>query len=248
MKHKLIFALVFLMIVIPLFSAQIYKQNTAINISVPCRFNNTQCSTDAICNVTVFDNEEVKLIANRSVTASASSFIIVELNETQTANFGVYRIDMFCSQNGILDSPSIEFEITPTGEELSEAQGMIYLVMLLAGFIIFGLSLWGAIKIPFKDVRDEEDSQILSVNGLKPVKVILGFFAYLSLLFLSTIVHDIAKSYLFLSAVQGFFRFIHMILLGLVYPLFILTIIVAIKIFVTDKKNQDLINKGIWTE
>ncbi len=248
MKYKLILGLVFLMIVIPIISSQIYKQDTAINISIPCRFNNTQCKTSAICNVTVFDNEELILVANRSVNSSATSFIIVELNETQTANFGVYRIDLFCSQDKISDSPSVEFEITPTGEDLSEAQGTIYFIMLLSGFIVFGLSLWGAIKIPFRDVKDEEDGQILSVNGLKPIKVILGFFAYLSLLFISTIIHDIAKSYLFLDAVQGFFNFIHLILLFLVYPLFLLTIIVAIKLFVTDKKTQDLLNKGIWAE
>ncbi len=248
MKYKLIFALVFLMIVVPTISSQIYKQATPINISIPCRFNNTQCSTAAICNVTVFDNEEVKVLANQSINASANSFFIVELNETQTANFGTYRIDLFCSNRKIADSPSVTFEVTPTGEELTEAQGIIYMVMLLVGFIIFGLCLWGAIKIPFRDIRDEEDSQILSVNGLKPVKVILGFFAYLCLLFISTIVHDIAQSYLFLNAVEGFFNIVHLVLMFMVYPLFLLTIIVAVKIFVTDKKNQDLLNKGIWTE
>ena len=248
MKHKLIFVLVFLMIIMPIISAQIYKQNSAVNISIPCRFNNTQCKTTAVCNVTVFDNEEIKIIANKSISASKNSFIVVALNSTQKKTFGTYRIDMFCSQDKISDSPSIEFEITPTGEDLSEAQGMIYLVMLLAGFIIFGLCLWGAIKIPFRDIRDEEDGQILSVNGLKPVKVILGFFAYLSLLFISTIVHDIAQSYLFLSAVQGFFNIIQLILLICVYPLLLLTMIVAVKLFVTDKKTQDLLDKGIWAE
>lgn len=248
MKYKLIFVLMFLMIVAPIISAQIYKQDTAINISIPCRFNNTQCKTYAVCNVTVFDNEEVRLISNRSINSSVNSFIVVELNETQTANFGVYRIDLFCSQDKISDSPSIEFEITPTGEDLSEAQGMIYLVMLLAGFVIFGLCLWGTIKIPFRDVRDEDDEQILSVNGLKPVKVILGFFSYLSLLFISTIIHDVAQSYLFLSAIEGFFNIIQLVLLILVYPLFLLTIIIAVKLLATNIKNQDLINKGIWTE
>ncbi len=247
MKYKLILALVFLMIVVPVISAQIYKQNTAINISIPCRFNNTQCKTSAICNVTVFDNEEVVIIANESINSSVNSFIVVELNETQIANFGVYRIDLFCSQDKIFDSPSVEFEVTPTGEELSDAQGMIYLVMLLSGFIIFGLCMWGAIVIPFRDVRDE-DRQILSVNGLKPVKVILGYFAYLSLLFNATILRDIAKSYLFLNAVEGFFNIVYLTLLILVYPLTLLTFIIAVKIFATDIRNQDLLHKGIWAE
>lgn len=153
-----------------------------------------------------------------------------------SAMLGTYKCSATCCDAGYCGTNSAQdcdYIITPSGTELSVGQSILYTIGLILAVIIFCFSLYTAIVIPFRNGRDEH-GHIISVNNLKWVKV--GFIAitYVILLFIVGLADGIFRNFLSVIGVNMFFDWLYWILLSLMFPLFVVGIVLIFVIYIYD--------------
>ena len=196
MKTKHFFLLIVILIVLPLISAQLtFKKSTEINLRVPCSFNGTFCSESAECNVTIIYPNNTIMINNLGMTNEANGMPNYTLPDSSI--MGEYEVHATCLQDGISGSNSFAFFITGSGEQVTTAQGIIYMVVLLGSIGAFGLCLFGTFRVPWGHSRSG-DGRIISINDLKFVKILLFGFSYLLLLWVFFLLRIMSSAFLFL--------------------------------------------------
>lgn len=136
--------------------------------------------------------------------------------------------------------------ITPTGTSLTTGQGIVYIVLLLAGLFIFIITLYGALAIKWRPDRDTEGN-IININKTRYFKPILYSFAYLELMWLFGILRSIAANFLAFDNASLFFEWLYDIMLYLLIPVTILTLFFTLVKFLQDKKLRRRIIRGIKT-
>jgi hypothetical protein len=142
---------------------------------------------------------------------------------------------------GIVDNT---FIVTPTGELLDQPISNIFIIIILALLLVFGITVYGAIKMPFKNNRNEDDS-VISINNLKYLKIVLWFFAYLEFLFIIFIIKNLTYGSLILNSSYQFFNIVYfMLLIGLI-PALPLLIWITIAVWLNDKRTQEDLERGI---
>ena len=242
---KLFFLILGIILVLPLVSSQlIFEQDKAVNISVPCSFNETECSSDAVCNWSVFNPEYIKIASGKALNISDESFFQVNLSSGNTSELGDYFINMFCVDQNYGDASTTEFTVTPLGKQLTTAQSIAHIFTLLAAIFMFVMAVVGAIKLPWKDSRTA-DGRLMSVSDLKYLKLLCGVIAYLILIWILALAEDISDAYLFLSGATNFFHVIGLIALSIFYALIILLPWFIIINIMQDKKTKDMIKRGL---
>ena len=237
--------LLFIVFLLPLVSAElIFQQNKDVNITIPCAFNNTQCSSSANCNYSVFDPEYNDVSTNQSVTVNSESFFVIHLNYSNTSAIGTYVLNMFCYDQGVGDTASIEFSITPSGDKLSTSQGIIYVIAIAVILFLFLLSLYGAINIPFVN-RKNPEGVVIGINELKYVKASLWFISYLLLIWISALSLGLTRNFLILEAGGKFFTMVYWVLLSLLWPIMVVSVFLIVVFLLTDGKINKAVKRGL---
>jgi hypothetical protein len=229
MNNKLfILTLVIIIISVSLTSAQTFKQDSVIDIITSCTNNGSYCSV-GLCNITLFYPNNSIYLNNQEMTNQYSFF-----NYTITTNtLGSYSCNALCCDGAYCNINNCDFIITPSGTELTTPQSILYSIGLFLAVIIFFLTLYASVVTPFKNGRDEY-GKIISINNLKWVKV--GFIAltYFMLLFVVGLADGIFRNFLSVVGINMFFNWIYMILLSLMYPLFVVGIVLIFVIYIYD--------------
>ncbi len=242
MKKLIMFGLILL--ILPIISSQlIFEKDSSVNISIPCSWNETECSVSASCNYSIFNSYQTK-IKNGSLTVDSESFFIIQLNTTNTYYLGEYIIDLFCYDQNVGSFTTIEFKVTPNGKELSLPQGIMYIFLLILSVLVFLALIMGSIKFPWKNIVND-DGKLISVNDLKWAKLACIIFSYLTLLFITGLIYTISEDYLNLGGPSSFFYVIHRILLALVYPSAVIIPWLILIMVVADKKSKKFIERGL---
>jgi hypothetical protein len=130
------------MILIDKASAQsqlFYKQNSEIDLKVPCFNNGTSCSASAICNITIYYPNSTILINNAQMTNSVS-YHNYTLLSNETAILGDYQSIMICNDGSLNGHSTFSFTITPTGIENNISLIAIAIIMLGSIVILSYLS------------------------------------------------------------------------------------------------------------
>lgn len=110
-----------------------YKLHNNIDIKNPCYFNGTYCLSTAVCNITVYDPDNLIIVNNRAMTYQTSYF-----NYTlPTGNYtiGLYKNDMVCTQSGISGAQTFYFEII-TGGNLG-----LFIVLAISSVLMLGVAI-----------------------------------------------------------------------------------------------------------
>ena len=142
---KKIVILLSLLVLLPLISSvQIYPKDSNVDLKVPCFNNNTYCSSNSNCTITIISFDGDSVIENKNMTQNIP-YHNYTLNTTQTSDSGEYIVSVACNDNGELGHSTFNYIITPTGKSLSTSsaitQGLI--LVLMFGVTIFFL-LFGA--------------------------------------------------------------------------------------------------------
>ena len=149
--RKIMFMLLGILI-IPLVigSTLIYKQNTQVDIKVPCTFDGHPCSSAAYCNLTLKYPNGTYYINNQVATNLANG----EFNYTlPRANIlGDYDGRMSCSQSGNNGTEVFTLRLTPSGaDKITSGEGIglviSLIVMILVCIFLFVMSM--RIQSPF---------------------------------------------------------------------------------------------------
>lgn len=115
----------------------VFKVNSIIDYSKPCRDNESYCSATTTCNFTVRDAEHISILENAIATYNAT---IGEAN--LSINFdkiGLWSIDMTCCDGGRgCGSRTLFADVSGSG--FNENVGFYVLILILSlGIVIFGL-------------------------------------------------------------------------------------------------------------
>lgn len=135
-------------------------------------------------------------------------------------------------------------DVNPSGLKIDDASSNIYIGGAVIVFLLFLLSLYFAINIPFEDVRDYEGN-ILQVSYKKYLKFFMAFISYLTLMFLTFILKGMSYSFLASTEIYGFFNVASTILLVGLMPILILSSVFLIFSHITDKKVSRALERGI---
>jgi len=234
---KLILLMLGILLVLPLISASLgtFKQNDCVSIRTI--LNATWVNISTITKP--FDS--MPNITNKEMTKQGLSFNYTFCN---TDVLGNYIYDYFSDESICGGGCENDFTITGTGTQLSTSQAILYFVFLIAAIGIFILCLYYAVKIPYKNQRDEEGF-LISVNDLKYVKIFLIGGCYLLLLLISGLLRGITSNFIPEIGVAGLFEWIFWILLSFMYPIIVCGLIFALIIFLNDRKLTKALERGI---
>lgn len=161
-----------------------------------------------------------------------------------SGTLGVHSYDIYFTNGVDYGHVTGWFLITPNGKTMSNSQGITYAIILIISLLFFFLTLYVAIKLPWKDTRNDEN-QVISINNLKWLKLIMWFVSYLILTFFISIVLDISSNYLLIDGITNIANVTFILLISLIGPLAIIVSALIIIQTITDKKNQRALERGI---
>lgn len=242
-KYLLIFGI---LLVLPLIFAQIYQRETVIDLKIPFEVNGSIPSATATCNISINYPNGTYLKENVSMTNRNNGDFNITLNATETVLIGEYEWRAFCCDGTKCAAGYGIFEITPSGTELSTAQGIIYIIFLLIAFFIFWICIYGSFKIKWRNDVDET-GKVVSINDLKWLKLFLMVFSYLTFMFIMVMTYNITENFIYLGNVSSYFYYVYLISLSVFFPIMVLMPWVVLYIVFQDKKVKKLIQRGLPT-
>jgi len=242
-KMKLIL-FVFAFLFISLASADLYKLGNPINIEHSVRIDGAP-TTSAVCNITVWNPENKRLINFSQMTPQTSSKTYnFTVNQNFTNSIGTYRYDITCLQAGLNQTDTFSYDITPSGKEYSTAQSITYFFLFLIAIFFFIFFTVGFMNIQWTNDPDDLGGDITKINYKKYLKPMFFIFSYGSLIIISYMAWDISAGVLFFQGIGKFFWFISRFLLSLAMPFFIIVMAISVFRFIQDKKLQNLMEQG----
>lgn len=243
--RKIIYLLI-LLIILPVITAAEtnfgqYKIDECINLVIPC----DNCTYLTIITGSTPSPDSITYLLNYSTTEISDDVFNITFCDNELINkLGVYSLDICANPNALLFCDKLTYEISTTGTEVSQTQAIIYIIMFIGLLLIFIITIYGAIVFPWANPRDDED-YIIGLNDLKYVKVILWVAVYLELLFIVSILKNISGSFLPNEGTFYFFQTIYMFMLIGLLPFFPLLIFFTIVLWLSDKKTQKMLTRGI---
>ena len=191
------------------------------------------------------DNNIEANITVRGVDQTVIAFGIMSLNDvTQEHNFtldknnnsktGFYQYCITATNGTLSDTSCFNYEVTITGERTDIAKSMFYILIGGILMIFFLLSLYGSVKIPFKNTKNS-NGRLVSINDLKYLKLFLWFCTYILLVFISFAFAWASRS----TNWEVGYRILHVIYsfgLAFMLPIFILLMVFAFVNVITDGK------------
>ena len=244
MKKILMFA-IFGMFFISLASAStciFHELDTEINFTVTCENGENSdgyCSASAFCPINIIDPSSNVIVSGENMTDYGTIFAY-NFTTNQT---GRYSIAGFCRDGELQKKIDTCIQVTPNGEEFTNGKAISYIGFILILFVIFGLSLYGSLVIPWKHVRTEE-GYIIGINEMRYVKLTLWALNYILLMFLFGLSYKFFRE----AGIDGFtqfFNWAYQIMLAFIYPTMIATIIFMVMAFLASKRLRQQLERGI---
>jgi len=232
LKAGVIFLAIIFSLLLPLCSAKLgnFKQNECVDIKTILNATAVNISTISYPNSTV-------AIRNEVMNKDGSTF---NYTFCDTIALGVYNYDYFTLEGSVYVN---DFEITYTGEKVTQEQIYIYLFgLLFLIFLIFG-TIAVINKLPSRDSVDDRGA-IININNLKHLRGVLWIVVWTFCLAIVFILFNLALAYI-PNSMMGNFLFV-------VYQLMFWITIIGIpinfiwifyKVF-KDKEMKRMIERG----
>ena len=228
----------------------VFQRDTNVNMKVPTFNNNNSIADGTVnCFITIrYPNESLlRNDTQMGFNIEGEKQFNVSLTNTELNANGEYPSAMRCNNGADFGFSVFSFEVNPTGKEFSTAQGILYFVMFGFALTLFFITLFGAIKVPFDNPRDEE-MQIVGTSDLKYVKIVLWFICYLIAIWVMALATNITDSFLFFNGAANFFNAFYVILLALLLPTIVIFFIAIIMRVIDDRKINKLLEDGFRVE
>jgi hypothetical protein len=210
----------------PLVSSINYPANSTIDLKIPTNATS--------CNVTIVFPNSTNLIYNKTMSVFNTGFGNYTFNNTILN--GEYDYYSPCGSGSI--------QITQNGDNLSTGTGLIYFLVTLFAFVVFLFVGWIFLSINGENPKDE--TGYLGITYRKYIKTALFPIVYVTFLWFFNFIIGLSTNYLSLSLYLNTLGFIFGILMGLVYPVIVITIIVEIVLMVKDA-NISKEYKSLWS-
>lgn len=193
------------------------------------------CSSTTKIVMSVYKKDNL-VLSNISLTGNPTYF-----NGSLPVNqLGVYRVLVFANNS----KSEFSYKVTYTGTDPNLVQGLIYIGGLVMVILMFMVSAWATMKIPFKNKKDNI-GRVLSVNYLKNLKIFLFFVSWLLLTLIFWFAWTISVAFLDVNSGYNLFRFIYLtswFLIKISTPIIAVFWIIW---FLQDKKLEQMIGRGL---
>lgn len=227
MNKNLLWILVLVLLVTPTL-AQIYEQDKPLDIKIPCMNNGTYCSASATCNVTILYPNSTTLINNEVMTNNLA-FHNYSLVQEQTNTLGEYEVTIMCQDGTIYGYSTFDYKITPTGEEPSTSEGILYIGIFAVLLIFFILCMYG----------------IISIDKLF-IRFALFQISYLLIVAITFISSNIANNFITNAPfLVSFSEILFKVFMIGYFPFLVGSICYLFYMVITIKEIKDMIDKGI---
>jgi hypothetical protein len=228
LKYKLLFILL-LFIFIPLSSAVFelpaVKKNTCAELVQTC----ANCTFVNVTSVKL-PNQTI-LSFNRAMSQNSNVYNYTFCNTTLIGN---YIYDTIGNPDGTLTTASVLFEVTETGDVISTAQSIIYLIGILLGSGIFVLFITLALKINFDNFRNN-DGFIEKINFGKYLRILFIALSYITFVLISFFMWNLSLGYnSSVLNISSFFWFIHRLSFVFLVPVSVAIILFSVITFIRD--------------
>ena len=183
-----------------------------------------ECSNCTSLNLTkVQSNNTIILLGQFPMTGNGSNYNITFSN---TVSLGTYLYSSEGDSNGVIIPQTCSFEVTQTGFLLETSESILYIIILIATFVLFVGFLWPAITLPYSN-KVEPDGSIRRIMKAKYFKLLAIWFAYGFLMWFLQTLNAITKSFISLDYLSNFITniFTYSQLFSVIVTFVILTIL-----------------------
>ncbi len=136
-----------ILLVIPLMFAQTYQQGVVIDLKIPFEVNGSIASSSATCNVSINYPNGTYLIENTPMTNRENGDFNITLNASKINPLGEYEWRVFCCDSSDCAAGYGNFEVTPTGKEITSGQGFASIGLIIAIILLSGLFAFFGFKL-----------------------------------------------------------------------------------------------------
>jgi len=238
-RFLLIFILLFLIINVSALTVQI---DTSVDLVHPIRLDDYP-SNGIYCNISLFDPDNIELVDFAPMTNQFEkhNYTVDAVNNSKLGN---YIYDVTCTTGLSNKTESFEYEVTTTGGDFSIAQSVVYVIFLIAIIGAFCLSLYGSIKIPFRNQR-ADDGRIINVNDLKYLKIFSIVISYILLMFAFGVTRSILANYLYLGGAHTVFTWLYWLLFSFLWPLIVISLLLTVVYYLQGLKISEALERGV---
>lgn len=210
-----------------------FQQNTDVTLT-------EVCPTCTYINISVKDPQSNFIFTNQPMTLEGNSFIY-NLSSENTTLLGTYFVEGASN----LDLPLLAcFVITNVKREISTAESGVYTFLIIGALVVFLLTLWGAIALPYKNRRNEM-GQMFDIEYLKYVKISLIFISYALFVWIANLLLSASNNLVTLTQYSGFFTMTFEILRNLIWPVLIGMFLWFGILMIRDLQLKQLLDRGI---
>ncbi len=121
----------------------------------------------------------------------------------ETEELGQYLVTGHGDLDGLDTGWTADFKVTPTGFLLETSESNLYIVILIATFILFLCFLYPAIKLPYSN-KVNPDGSITRICKAKYLKLLSIWFAYGFLMWFLQTLNGISSSFITLTYLSNF--------------------------------------------
>ncbi len=209
--NKTFFLILGILLVLPLIVAQTYQKETIIDLKIPFEVNGSVASSSATCNISINYPNGTYLKENVSMTNRDNGDFNITLIATETSQLGGYEWRAFCCDGTNCAVGYGNFLITPTGEILTTAKGLVYILLTVLIFFLFLFVLYVNIALPMKNEKDNR-GQTIKIIKKKYIKIALipvtySLFVWFLNLLLSVSNNLTGKFNIYYNLISFFFLF-----------------------------------------
>lgn len=202
-----------------------YQQNKCLDVKGKIN--------DSSANVTIYYPNSSIAVNNQLMSQITGE--IFNYTFCYTTTTGIYIYD-YCDSNGE-NCVENSFMITPTGDRLDQAQGIMYIFVLISMIGIFIFTVWGSIKLPFRNERNS-DYEVIKIEWKKYLKLFSISIAYVTLIWIIFLGWNLSWGYLQMEGIGIFFKYLFYLFFALSFPIFVGIILFGLVAYLNDKKVQ----------
>lgn len=209
---------------INIISCSSYQQNSTVDIKISTNLSS--------CNLTVQDPTTNNLISNVIMQENVG-FFNYTINSSSTTQVGEYKYYSDCGSGN--------FEITPSGKEISMGEAILYSFFILVFLGILVLLTYFIIVLPGDNIKGPQGE--IGIIKLKYVRIILIAFTYALMIVLLNLITGVATNFLTLSFVANIFGFLFEMLLRLAWPFIVILFVWIGYLLIKDSNIKKQIKK-----
>lgn len=171
----------------------------------------------------------------------------VEILGTNFSNLGSYSYYIHCNSSEFGGFTREQFEVTYSGEDLSESSAIFYIVLFMVFIFLFSVTILGINKLPYSNGADEE-GKLIKISYLKYLRSVLWFVAWMLIVAILYVSSNIAFAYLEDTLFANFLFVLFRISFVLTLPIIVIWFIWILARIVDDKKLKGLWERGIFPQ